>query len=419
MHMFRMAVTFLLILISTAAAAPESQRPRPPVAGWLFGPAPAGKGVKYKDVGPNDMLYPVSINNWWGHMNQRGHLVVFPRFEWTDYSYEGFARAVHQGRTGFIKGTGKWFIDPTYVYADRFEEGYAIVGNGAHFGIIDKARNLIVPMRLDGALRFRDGVAAVLVNGRCGFVNKRGDVAIDPQFARVRSFHNGLAAVQMFDRDGDPGRMAFITRRGRVQFEDRRGNLTDLGDFNESRAWAKVGELYGYMDRSFRMRIEPRFDEARDFTGGLAAVRVGERWGYIHKSGKWAVKPIFQSADDFDEILAMYSRNDLYGFTDRVGKRGLQPQFGWAEPYYLKYARVAVGNSFGYMDVAGRPIWDPRVASEGIINVTTRGKAIATNPRSARPSNQLLQPPPPREQAIAPYPPEYLYEEILPQPESE
>ncbi len=41
--------------------------------------------VELRDAHPGDTLYPVQINGSWGHMNQKGHLVVVPRFDWTDY----------------------------------------------------------------------------------------------------------------------------------------------------------------------------------------------------------------------------------------------------------------------------------------------------------------------------------------------
>src|SRR2546422_10908637 len=60
---------------------------------------------------------------------------------------------------------------------------------------------------------------------------------------------------------------------------------------------------YGYIDKSGRIVIKPRFDEASYFSEGLAPVRVGKLWGFIDESGKMAIAPQFDSAFPFSEGL--------------------------------------------------------------------------------------------------------------------
>ena len=47
------------------------------------------------------------------------------------------------------------------------------------------------------------------------------------------------------------------------------------------------------------MVIHPSFDEAETFSQGLAQVRVGEKWGFINKSGSIAIEPAFDEVDRF------------------------------------------------------------------------------------------------------------------------
>lgn len=43
----------------------------------------------------------------------------------------------------------------------------------------------------------------------------------------------------------------------------------------------KRGEKWGYVDRTGKVLIKPRFDEERDFFHGLAGVALDGKWGYI------------------------------------------------------------------------------------------------------------------------------------------
>jgi WG containing repeat len=56
---------------------------------------------------------------------------------------------------------------------------------------------------------------------------------------------------------------------------------------------------WGYCDKNFNIKIPIIYDEALTFSEGLAAVRVGELWGFINKSGKQIVDSKYQIVSDF------------------------------------------------------------------------------------------------------------------------
>lgn len=368
-----------------------------------------------------DTLYPINVNNWWGYMNQRGRLVVFPRLQWADDFYDGLARAVFEGKTGFVKGNGEWTLPAVYLYADRFSQGRAVVGDGEHFGFIEKSGRLVVPVQFDGALRFREGLAGVCKDGLCGFVGVSGRLEIPMRFTRVRSFHDGFAAVQWPVAGGAAGggagggqdeHVGYIDRRGKVVYQAPRGAVNELGDFNDGLARVRSGEKWGYLGKSWKLRIDARFDEARDFTNGLAAVRVGQKWGYINKVGDFVIEPTLDAADDFDDTLAMITIDGKVGYVNRTGRQGIHTQFDHARPFLRNYARVAREPSFGYVTLSGSVVWDPQETVRGFVNNRSKERAVVQQYDSVT-HNRVVSPPQYREPIPEPYPPDHLYEESL------
>ena len=457
----------LAFVLSVSACTPALAQDDKPQPNWVFN----GKGqktdqVEIVDAAADDALFPIKINNNWGLMNQDGQVVVFPRFEWTDYNFEGYARYVRNGKTGYLRGDPaddddprEFFIIASYEYADRFNEGAAVVMNNKKWGMIDKSGRELLPMRFDGVLRMQDGFAAVIKDGKCGFVNRAGKLKIPLQYKRVRSFHDGYAAVQFPDDT-----WGYINKAGKVAWHDKSGNVKQLGDFHEDNARVQgevKGELrWGYITKAFRFSVEPSFQDARDFHFGMAAVKVGGKWGFITEAGRWAIKPRFEEVDDFDDAVhssdfedgprdrgertgrdlgtastyAMVKLDGRWGYINRAANGGLVPQFKEAHPFFRGLARVSRDDSFAYVTETGRVRFDPRVALKlGFVDLTGRedargaavresvitgigasGPVVRTAPGIDELGNRVYDPPTNRLQAKVPYPDEHDYAETLP-----
>lgn len=444
-----LSVALLACLASPAPMLAQPNADKPP-HDWVFN----GKGQKtdqpvFADAVSSDALYPINLNNHWGLMNQDGQVIVYPRFDWTDYSYEGTSRYVDEGKTGFLRGDpaddddpNEFFIKARYEYADRFSSGAAIVMDEDRWGLIDKAGKELLPMQYDGVLRMQDGFAAVEKDGLCGFVNRAGKLTIPMQFQRVRSFHNGYAAVML-----DSGQWAYIDKRGKVVWQDNSAKVQQLGDFHEQyarvRVKTKAGAKWGYLTKSFRLQIDPVFEDARDFSNGYAAAKQGGKWGFIDGRGKWRIEPTFDEADDFDDavasndfgdaervaddrqgrdlstagLYAMVRVGDRWGYIDRRGKGALVPQFKHAQPFFRGLARVDRDDSFAYVAETGKVRWDPRVALElGLIDLSApeRGRIAVGRSRTDELGNRVIPAPRLRDLAEVPYLPEHEYAEELP-----
>lgn len=462
-HLTALLAFALLLPTSASFAQDEGNLPH----NWVFN----GKGqktdqVEITDAAADDALFPIMINNNWGLMNQDGHVIVFPRFEWTDYSFEGFSRYIRDGKTGFLRGNpdddndpNEFFIIASYDYADRFSDGCAVVMNDDKWGMIDKSRELLIPMEFDGVLRMQDGFAAIEKDGKVGFVNRAGKIKIPLQYKRARSFHDGYAAVQFQNNT-----WGYINKVGKVVWQDKSGKVKQLGDFHEghARVQGEVGGKlrWGYINKTFRFRVDPIYEETRDFHYGMAAVRIKDKWGFITEAGKWAIEPVFDEVDDFDDavhssdfeeverdrgerngrdlstasVYAMVKRDGRWGYINRVGKGPLVPQFKEAQPFFRGLARVSRDESFAYVTERGRVRFDPRVVHKlGFVDLTgkedARGQVardtVRTGVGSTGPivrnipgdddlGNKIYKAPNERSRTKVPYVHEHEYAESLP-----
>ena len=346
-------------------------------------------------------LLPIQVNGGWGYVDRRGVVVVPPNRGWTDYFYT--AGQESSGRRGgqqywwarVVKGERtKWFwtrrtkgklnatsmkgeaglernfdrmIDRRYVMRVQ-ENGRERFG----LGVFGEQRGDVT--LYDGLLRPQDNMIAFRTSGKCGFLDRNGKVAIEPRFALVRSFHDGLAAVRLTEEEG--GGWGYIDKRGQLRFHDQRGELEEARSFAGGQAAVKAGGKWGFVGKSFRVAVKPRYEEVRDFYGGCAAVKRDGAWGYVDRSGKefaWG----FEEAFDFEDParmtgadaglsegkLALAKQGGLYGYIDRRGKWQIEPRFVSALPFFRGAARVAAGpDSFGYIDPRGKVLWDPRQA---------------------------------------------------------
>ena len=60
--------------------------------------------------------------------------------------------------------------------------------------------------------------------------------------------------------------------------------------------------LMGFMDRSGKVIMPPRYRDVRDFSEDLAAVQVRRNhWGFINSTGELALAANFKDAQDFNE----------------------------------------------------------------------------------------------------------------------
>jgi hypothetical protein len=258
--------------------------------------------------------------------------------DWTRPFSDGLAAFAVKHKCGYFDRQGKVVVDPKYDDVKEFSEGLAAVNQGAKslgfprpslreggkWGFIDKTGRLVIPLQFDRVDRkgFSDGKALVESDGKWSFIDKTGKVVITQQSKSdepkhgiwwAHGFSEGLALMRGTVPGGTKSRLGFIDKTGKFAIEPR---FEEAEDFSEGLAVVVAGEKHGYLDRTGRIVIEPQFAKARNFSEGFAAVRSDEHWSYVDKHGKVVITGRFNDAKDFKGGLALVHEGGSFEITD-------------------------------------------------------------------------------------------------------
>lgn len=168
-------------------------------------------------------------------------------------------------------------------------------------------------------------------------------------------------------------KIGFIDRSGKVVIEPR---FTAWRDFSEGLAFT-YGEQDGFIDTRGKM-VFP-FAHGMDFMNGLAAVRVDDRWGFIDRKGHMAIQPQWDGVSAFVEGFACVWRGDRAGFINETGTLVVPITFAGLAQFSggLAVARAAPNGLWGFIDKSGAFAIAPQYTeahsfSEGLARVQIR-----------------------------------------------
>ena len=172
------------------------------------------------------------------------------------------------------------------------------------------------------------------------------------------------------------------------------GLLTGCGMGNHALHPVAVNGMYGYIDHSGKVLIQPQFSLAGKFSEGLAPVQPGSMWGFIDSTGKcdprpvrpgrsfspkrtgtgwhgrqgwlhpeeWAVqvKPQLRRRRRIRWLGSRYRVNKQWGYINPMGTFVIQPRFDEAGSFSERRAVVRIGVLDGYIDRTRKVVISPR-----------------------------------------------------------
>lgn len=224
------------------------------------------------------------------------------------------------------------------------------------------------------------GISDLQANGKIiikdfHFLDKSGKIVIKvPTGYHAERFSEGLAIISMYRAKG-----GFIDKTGKVVIEPKFG-LPEPFSEGLARVFIGSGKL-GYIDQKGNLVIPGPFDGAASFSEGLAAVSVGKKTGYIDKTGKMIIPPQFDEARKFSEDRATVRIGDKFALIDKTGKviPFCPNNCGtFIHPFSEGLALAHVSNH-GYIDKTGKTVItrkfdEAESFSEGLAQVDIGGK---------------------------------------------
>jgi hypothetical protein len=164
-------------------------------------------------------------------------------------------------------------------------------------------------------------------------------------------------------RDGK--KFGFINRSGKVIVPPR---FDAVGEPHEGRISVYEGSRAGYIDFSGKMVVAPKYDSAGDFKDSRAIVRLGAKASLIDPSGTVIGEIPYRPLGDFHQGLLRVQASGrvdgsgkkpptMYGFVDRQAKIVIQPQFLPAEEFFDDPANLplgGLGSDWVYFDRTGK-----------------------------------------------------------------
>ncbi|HEX4046483.1 MAG TPA: WG repeat-containing protein, partial [Elusimicrobiota bacterium] len=271
------------------------------------------------DWGFSEGYAPVKVGKKHGYINQARQLAIEPRFDEAGRFSEGLAAVKLDGLVGFVDARGNMAIKHLYQEAGFFSQGLAPAELGGKWGYIDHRGRFVIKPRFEAAREFSEDRAPVLLEGKWGYVDPDGRLVIAARFDRGGRFSGGRARVrsgaERYYIDPNGGRLADVfksvpksdkpgeTKVVRADGKPMPSRLDFSRSFSQGFAAVRVGDRYGYIDKTGSLAIAPEYEEAGDFGSNMAPVRIADKWGFISLDRQLVIDPQFDAVWGFSEGL--------------------------------------------------------------------------------------------------------------------
>ena len=258
---------------------------------------------------------------------------------------------------------------------------------------------MVIQATFDYAENFTsEGLAAVKVDGKYGLIDKSGKWKVQPTFQWLTHCDNNLWWAKK------EGEMGFIDKTGKWTKTQESRSYTinrDASKFDEGLAPVKSNDLWGFVDKTGKIVIEPQFTQVMQFDKGVCVVEIGGgsrrgmgKYGIIDKTGKWIVEAQYPEMGYFSEdVVCVATSQGKVGFMDRTGKWVIEPKFdlrnrnkkygdfdGSLSRFEGGLACVLSNGKFGFIDKTGNWVIDPQFVEmsffrDGYADIEMDGKS--------------------------------------------
>jgi len=295
---------------------------------------------------------------------------------------------------GLIDSTGREIIAPQYHDIQRLSGGYfqlvkSKIGNPNSFskGLADSTGKVLIPVDYDSIWDVSEKTVRIEKDDKKGYFDLvTARILFEPRYVlRAQPFADGVAVIV----DGDDQSLV-IDKTGRVIIGPLK--KVDISPFSEDLAVIQekseevVEPLPSSQRKSWVFGMKP--DEFKTEPIRRNFYRSPQnKLGYIDKTGKIIVSPRFESAESFTNGVAIVGSQlkgedtIQYGLIDKTGKLLLQPQYSFIQSFEDGFAithlhnKLRLSDTLGLISTSGKVILSPQYSyigqfSEGLALVS-------------------------------------------------
>lgn len=298
---------------------------------------------------------------------------------------------------GFYRTDGTELVPPTYRYSKGFSEGMAVVTMEGYvdedsgyfvdgkYGYVDAAGKLVIPMVYDFATNFSEGRAFVMnEDGPLTMIDTAGKtVAVFPDASigwaeDSLAFHEGLAILPQGDFD-QPSSYIAVNTAGKTVLTFTEAYVDCLNGFQDGMVMVSNsgyfymgGPVYversfsadpgscGYRDKTGKLVVDYKYDDAYHFSGGMGPVGVmagdGEYdYGFIDTTGREVVPTKYDNFYYFTEDgVGTLFQDGRRAYVDKTGKLLTGFDFDATWSFNEGLALTRSGGGIRVFDTAGK-----------------------------------------------------------------
>lgn len=171
------------------------------------------------------------------------------------------------------------------------------------------------------------------------------------KYAWIEPFSEEMAEVEL------DGKWGFVDKTGREIIPPK---YDSVGPFSEGLAVVRMGtstnSKAGFVDKTGREVIPLKYESAGDFSEGLALTKVNGKQVFIDKSERQIISLNYENMDSFSEGLAPAKSNGKWGFIDKSGSQIIAFKYDLVESFSENLALVTLGGKKGFIDKTGKEI---------------------------------------------------------------
>ena len=302
--------------------------------------------------------------------------------------------------------------EPLYDVYD-FSHGYGTCAKGLHqYGVIDKEGNTVIDFVYDYVDVLSENRFLAEKEENYKLLDEKGNVILEENNVFISKIDDNL----LLDENYDDKTCKFIDYDGNVI--NTFASIPSIYYGSEGMILFGEKDLWGFMDVTGKVVIEPKYTNASSFVNGYALVEeqdstikfidkegkdfcvIPEEYSYyvsnvnengliicenkdgkqgvINTEGNVVVNFEYDHIEDFAEGLAVVSKDDKYGYIDSNGNIAFELGYDMCEPFENGVACVNKDDAWTLIDKNGRSV-DNKKYMYGDMTQAESGYVFVTN----------------------------------------